>query len=171
MPSNKELTVSSFSDINAGSYEPGAVLTPLDGDHSPRFLRPRRSTAANETARFEPMNGWIWKQCTGNGTITTFTFDDVMPANIHVVNTAVYVANTSGAITTTVAIGKSGSTSAYHTASHFASTMAVVGAKQTVVVRAHETATATPVVTFSAGLVANAKVLIGVQYAAAPAIS
>lgn len=118
----------------------------------------------------EPANGWIYKQCTGDGSATTFTFDAAMPANVQIVNTAVIVSVASATATLTVSLGKSGSTAAYHAASHFGSTMNATGAKTTTTVRGYETTAVTPLATFGAALDNGAKVLVGVQYAKVPAI-
>jgi hypothetical protein len=161
--------VPKLSGANAGSYAAGDIVVPRDGDQSPRFRRPRRSTSL-ETPRLEPLNGWIWKQCTGDGSATSFSFDDSLPANVAIVNTHIYVSGTSGTAATTVALGKSGSTGAYQAASNFSSSMNTAGVKASTTVKAHETSSVTPLVTFSAAWDSGAKLLAGIQYVAAPAI-
>lgn len=159
MPGLHDLTIKSELPASSGSPR---LFTLTDKERDLRYA------AAN--GAIEPVNGWVYKQCTGDGSTTTFTFDAAMPANVQIVNTAVLVSVASATATLTVAIGKSGSTAAYHAASHFGSTMNATGAKTTTTVRGYETSAVTPLVTFGAALDNGSKVLVGVQYAKVPSI-
>lgn len=150
------------AEATTGSLSHGHLVTLRDLTRDLRYM--------SKDGILEPANGWVWKQCTGDGSTLTFTFPAAMPANVHVVNTAVYVSGTLGTAATTVAIGKSGTTGAYQAASSFTSSMNATGAKASTTVKAHETTSITPIVTFSAAWDSGAKALIGIQYAKAPAI-
>jgi hypothetical protein len=150
------------ADAKSGKRIPPYLVTLTDKERDTRYF--------SADGLLEPASGWIWKQCTGDGVTTSFSFDDTLPANVHVVNTAIYVSGTSGTAATTVALGKSGTTGAYQAASSFTSSMNAAGAKASVTVKAHETAAVTPLVTFSAAWDSGAKLLAGIQYAKAPAI-
>jgi hypothetical protein len=117
-------------------------------------------------------DGWIWKQATGTATAgeTSFAFDDDIPADSYVEDVAVIVSGTSMTAATTVALGYSGTTGAFMTASSFGSTMNAAGAKAATVIPAHLTAAKTPLITFSADLDTGAKVLCGIRYRPVPAI-
>jgi hypothetical protein len=150
------------ADARSGKKIPPYLVTLTDKERDVRYF--------SNDGLLEPANGWLWKQCTGDGSTTSFSFDQALPANVHVVNTAIYVSGTSGTAATTVALGKSGTTGAYQAASNFTSSMNTAGAKASTTVKAHETASVTPLVTFSAAWDSGAKLLAGIQYAKAPAI-
>jgi hypothetical protein len=117
-------------------------------------------------------DGWIWKQATGTAAAseTSFAFAETIPVDSLVENVAVIVVGTAMTAATTVALGYSGATGAFMTASSFSSSMATAGAKATTVIPVHLTAAKNPLITFSADLDTGAKVLCGIQYRPVPAI-
>lgn len=157
-----QINVGKLADFNTGSLTQGDVVVATDGAKEMRVK--------TDHPTLEPVNGWLWKQCTGDGSTTSFSFPQALPANVHIVNTAIYVSGTSGTAATTVALGKSGTTGAYQAASNFTSSMNAAGAKASTTIKAHETTSVTPLVTFSAAWDSGAKLLAGIQYVKAPAI-
>lgn len=119
-----------------------------------------------------PASGWIWKQATGTAATgeTSFAFDDDVPANAIVTDAYIEVSGTAITAATTVALGYSGSTGAFMTASSFSSSMDTAGVKSVTPIRVHLTDAKTPLITFSADLDTGGKVLAGVRYVHAPAI-
>jgi hypothetical protein len=117
-------------------------------------------------------DGWIWKQCTGTAAAseTSFAFAETIPVDSIVENVAVIVSGTAVTAATTVAIGYTGATGAFMTASSFSSSMATAGAKAATVIPFHITTARNPLVTFSADLDTGGKVLVGIQYRPVPAI-
>ena len=117
-------------------------------------------------------DGWIWKQATGTATAgeTSFALAETIPVDSIVENVAVIVSGTSMTAGTTVALGYSGATGAFMTASNFSSGMATAGAKAATVIPIHITTARAPLITFSADLDTGAKVLCGIQYRPVPAI-
>lgn len=118
---------------------------------------------------WEPANGVISAWCVGTGAIATFTIG-TLPANCLVNKVEVIVSGTAGTATTTLAVGISGTTGKYMTASHFSSSMNAAGVKTVTTIPIHETATRTVIATFSASWDSGAKALVAVQYVKLPAV-
>lgn len=115
-------------------------------------------------------DGWIWKQATGTAASseTSFAFDSDIPANSYIEDVAVIVLD-GGTATETVALGYSGATGAFMTASAFSNSMDTAGAKTTTVINAYLTEAKTPLITLSADLDTGAKILCGIKWVPAPA--
>lgn len=142
--------------------------------HNPNDIKVNssRQFTGHTGVRREPMDGWIWKQATGTAAVgeTSFSFDDILPDNAMVDDVYVEVSGTAITAATTVALGYSGTTAAFLAATSFTSSMNSAGVKATTPVRVHLTAEKTPLITFSADLDTNGKLLAGIHYVHCPAI-
>lgn len=117
-------------------------------------------------------DGWIWKQATGTAAAgeTSFAFDETIPVDSYIAAVAVIVVGTAMTAATTVALGYSGTTGAFMTATSFTSSMATAGAKAATVIPVHLTVAKNPLITFSADLDTGAKVICGINYRPLPAV-
>jgi hypothetical protein len=148
--------------VLAGGAATGDIATLTDRTRDARFM--------SSDGLMEPISGHIAKWCKGDGTTTTFTFDDKLPANCLVRTVSVVVSGTSGTAATTVAVGISGTTGKYMAASSFTDSMNAAGVKTVTTIPIHETAARTPIVTFSAAWDSGAKLLVVIHYIKVPAV-
>jgi enamine deaminase RidA (YjgF/YER057c/UK114 family) len=110
-----------------------------------------------------PLTGSISALCTGDGSTTSFTIGTV-PKDCIVDGVNVAIVGTAGTAATTIALGYSGTTAAFHAASNFTASMDTAGAKATTVVRAHLTAEKTALATFSAAWDSGAKAIVTIRW-------
>lgn len=118
---------------------------------------------------WEPANGVISAWCVGTGAATTFTIG-TLPANCLVNKVEVIVSGTAGTAATTIAVGITGTTGKYMSASNFSSSMNAAGVKTVTTIPIHETSARTVIATFSDNWNSGAKALVAVQYVKIPAV-
>lgn len=150
------------SRLTAGVMSTGDVATLTDRTRDLRYQ--------SADGLMEPASGHIAKWCKGDGSTTTFTFDDKLPANCLVRTVSIIVSGTSGTAATTVAVGISGTTGKYMAASNFTSSMNTAGVKTVTTLPIHETTAQTPIVTFSAAWDSGAKLCAVIHYIKVPAV-
>lgn len=114
--------------------------------------------------------GNVTALCTGDGSTTSFTIGD-MPVDVLVDKVEVVVYGALGTAATTLAVGYSGSTGAFMSASNFTASMDTAGVKTVTTVKAHLTTAKTVLATFSAAWDSGAKAIISVHYIKVPTVA
>lgn len=161
--------VTSLSELNAGSYNAGTFVFPTDENRVPRYRGTRNAAASvTETRLLEPVDHVITASIAGDAATTSFTLGSI-PANCIVKEVTFSI--TTGATTASIslAIGISGTTGKYMTASTFTSSMDTAGVKTVTTLPIHETTARTVLATFSAAPEAVFRGTIAIRYIKVPA--
>lgn len=117
----------------------------------------------------EPVSGVIAKLLVGDGVTTSFTVGAI-PADCLVESVNISVV-TGGTAATTIAVGISGTTGKYMSASSFTSSMDTAGVKTVTTIKIHETTARTVLATFSAAWDLASKVMVVIRYVKLPPTS
>lgn len=147
------------AQATAGALTPGHIISLTDDARDLRFQ--------SADGLLEPVSSLIGAWHKGDGTTTTFTVGK-LPPNCEVITVHGIVSGTSGTSGTTIAVGISGTTGKYVTATTL--TLQTAGVKTITTIPIHETTAQTVLTTFGAAWDTGAKVYIGVRYIKLPPI-